>query len=404
MVRLLDTFTAARILGLMRTMLTLWVVCWGMGVGVSHAQDCGVRSVVVNKSPLPTVRFNVSNFTGAKVIDTFSSTAIFSACSGFANNVWWNVNLDPTFVFSMYESGNYIDSGGTWRVFLNCGNPARCFDINNVALTPSSTSGISLTTRITMRGTQANGTVCHDAPSLSSGTFTSNGVLQSVSLSLNANAKDCDKFVINVESVLTQEAVFSPSNTAKIILNPPTLQPASGFLTGPNQMGSKIFTLFPNSTNFIAASGTCALSLSNTNLNMGMVSPERISATPRNEVVMSKPLIMTVNNCTGFASGKNKVMQWVFTTPNSKDRTRMENALVTGGASGISAQIVADNKFDLSGNAMASRTITNGENYITSGKTSDNQTLNYQVNLIRNTDAVNAGAFSSTATVTLSYQ
>ncbi|NBS77789.1 MAG: hypothetical protein EBT28_10410, partial [Betaproteobacteria bacterium] len=221
---------------------------------------------------------------------------------------------------------------------LNCGNPARCFDINNVALTPSSTSGISLTTRITMRGTQANGTVCHDAPSLSSGTFTSNGVLQSVSLSLNANAKDCDKFVINVESVLTQEAVFSPSNTAKIILNPPTLQPASGFLTGPNQMGSKIFTLFPNSTNFIAASGTCALSLSNTNLNMGMVSPERISATPRNEVVMSKPLIMTVNNCTGFASGKNKVMQWVFTTPNSKDRTRMENALVTGGASGISAQ------------------------------------------------------------------
>jgi len=169
-------------------------------------------------------------------------------------------------------------------------------------------------------------------------------------------------------------------------------------------MGSKIFTLFPNGTNFIAASGTCALSLSNTNLNMGMVSPERISATPRNEVVMSKPLIMTVNNCTGFASGKNKVMQWVFTTPNSKDRTRMENALVTGGASGISAQIVADNKFDLSGNAMASRTITNGENYITSGKTSDNQTLNYQVNLIRNTDAVNAGAFSSTATVTLSYQ
>jgi type 1 fimbria pilin len=53
---------------------------------------------------------------------------------------------------------------------------------------------------------------------------------------------------------------------------------------------------------------------------------------------------------------------------------------------------------------MGTNKIKSGENYITSGKTSDTQTLNYTVRLVRNSETVTNGGFTSTATVTMSYQ
>jgi type 1 fimbria pilin len=96
------------------------------------------------------------------------------------------------------------------------------------------------------------------------------------------------------------------------------------------------------------------------------------------------------------------MLRWIFDDPKLDDFTRMENTPF-GSAKGISAQIIADAKFDASGNAMASNIITNGEKYMASGKAADEQKLNYKVNIIRNSDAVVEGAFSSKATVVLDY-
>jgi type 1 fimbria pilin len=84
----------------------------------------------------------------------------------------------------------------------------------------------------------------------------------------------------------------------------------------------------------------------------------------------------------------------------------MTNGAVSGGSQGLSAEILADQKFTLDATpvAMGTNKIKSGENYITSGKTSDNQTLNYTVHLVRNSETVTNGGFTSTATVTMSYQ
>ena len=400
MVRLLDTFTAARILRLMRTMLTLWVVCWGMGAGVSHAQDCTNRQVVVNKNMKPNIQFSVNNISGAKVLDTFSSTLTFTGCSGFANTpVTWQLRLDP--VFEVTTPGAYQLNGNIFEgtMWASCFRAGQCFDTNNaeVRVSTSNTNGIALKNRTTITGTQTNGANCLTIKSLNSG-FAGTASLFEIDTLLNG----CSTVVYKVDFSVTQETVFAPSNATTLKFNfLPAVFPF-GVLSGPGQMGSSAYTLFTTGANLVSASGTCALSLSNSNLDMGMISPEVITRTYG--AVVSKPLTITVNNCTGYASGKKKVMQWVFTTPHSSDLTRMENAIISGGSSGISAQIVADSKYDLSGNLMANRFITSGENYITRGGPDDNQTLNYRVYLIRNTDAVKAGAFSSTATVTLSYQ
>jgi type 1 fimbria pilin len=175
---------------------------------------------------------------------------------------------------------------------------------------------------------------------------------------------------------------------------------ASSIEIGVNEVASSPATL-------TSQAGTCALSLSPTALNMGNFTPAQVTAIAQGNAVATKPLSINISNCTGFPAGKNKVLQWTFAKP-SVDLTQMNNAAetVSGGSQGLSAEILADQKFTLDAMpvVMGTNKIKSGENYITSGKTSDNQTLNYTVRLVRNSETVTNGGFTSTATVTMSYQ
>ncbi len=406
MVRLLDTFTAARILGLMRTMLTLWVVCWGMGAEVSHAQTCSISPPVVSKNLQSTVRYSVSNVSGAKVLDSFSSTLTLKDCKGFPPNSYYYFSVGTDSAFDFVDGLPYSSSSKSagFKYYATCYSAPKCYDINN-SVVPSgsrSSSGIALQAYLSLSGTDANGNSCINIQGINAMNAQFQGYTNAV---LSTIVNNCVTIVAKLDVVVTQETAFSPSNAVKI----PVGLGSYGFayLGFGDTNGSFIlpnrYSFSLGSSTYVTATGTCALSLSNSNIDMGMISPAVISFTRTDGAIVSKPLTITVNNCTGYASGKNKVMQWVF-KPSSSDLTRMENAIITGGSTGISAQIVADSKYDMFGNLMDNRFITSGENYITSGKTSDNQTLNYRVYLVRNTDAVKAGAFSSTATVTLSYQ
>jgi type 1 fimbria pilin len=138
---------------------------------------------------------------------------------------------------------------------------------------------------------------------------------------------------------------------------------------------------------------------------MGNFTPAQVTAIAQGNAVSTKPLSITISNCTGFTAGKNKVLQWTFAKP-SADLTQMTNGAVSGASQGLSAEILADQKFTLDATpvAMGTNKIKSAESYITSGKSSDNQTLNYTVRLVRNSETVTNGGFTSTATVTMSYQ
>jgi type 1 fimbria pilin len=229
-----------------------------------------------------------------------------------------------------------------------------------------------------------------------------------VSIIFSNNA--CSKITIKVTGRITQTAAFYKSNTQTIRLD--TVGDSSTnfrFVLVSEAPTPRFATidLFSSPATLTSQPGTCALSLSPTALNMGNFTPAQVTAIAQGNAVATKPLSINISNCTGFPAGKNKVLQWVFTSP-SADLTQMNNGAgaVTGGSQGLSAEILADQKFTLDAMpvVMGTNKIKSGENYITSGKTSDNQTLNYTVRLVRNSETVTNGGFTSTATVTMSYQ
>jgi type 1 fimbria pilin len=81
----------------------------------------------------------------------------------------------------------------------------------------------------------------------------------------------------------------------------------------------------------------------------------------------------------------------------------MENTAVEGAATGISAQIQADARRSVVNSTLLSSIVPSGEWYVTSGLSSNNQSLSYKVNLIVNGDTVSPGNFGTSAVVTVSY-
>lgn len=228
------------------------------------------------------------------------------------------------------------------------------------------------------------------------------------SVRINFSNSACSKIIIKVTGKITQTAAFYKSNAQTIRLDTDQDASTNFRFVLMSDIGTTFFTpidLFSTPVSLTAQPGTCALSLSPTALNMGNFTPAQVSAIAPGNAVSTKPLAITIGNCAGFPVGLNKVLQWTFANP-SADLTQMTNGAVSGASQGLSAEILADQKFTLDAIpvAMSSNKIKSGEDYITSGKTSDNQTLNYSVRLVRNSEPVSTGSFTSTATVTMSYK
>jgi len=290
-----------------------------------------------------------------------------------------------------------------------------CFDSTNASVVSSSlSSGIKHEIKTQVNGSDSQQKECVTSltqPSNRRGTDSEIGFsVQSRRVRVNFSNATCSKITINVAGNINQFAPFFLTNVQTI----PLLfskDPSKNFRivlktnTSPSQIG--IIDLFSSPVTLTGQTGTCALSLSPTALNMGNFTPAQVSAIAQGNAVSTKPLSITISNCTGFTAGKNKVLQWTFANP-SADLTQMNNGAgaVSGGSQGLSAEILADQKFTLDAIPvdMGTNKIKSGESYITSGKSSDNQTLNYTVRLVRNSETVTNGGFTSTATVTMSYQ
>jgi type 1 fimbria pilin len=385
-----------------------------MTVNESHAQKCGNRTVLVKQTLPITMPFSFSS--GTKVLGSFEATVTLSNCTGYTPARGLNILMATT---------RAIESTGTQAVngrqFTVTNDAISCFAINvcfNSAnqsfldtVTSPASSGIRFDYEAQINGTDNASQECVasliNRGAASGGVTGLGGVWSSRRVDLVFSNTTCSKITINVKGRITQTAGFYKPNAQTIRLDTDgdnstnfrfAIVAASSIEIGVNEVASSPATL-------TSQAGTCALSLSPTALNMGNFTPAQVTAIAQGNAVATKPLSINISNCTGFPAGKNKVLQWVYAKP-SVDLTQMTNGAVSGGSQGLSAEILADQKFTLDAMpvVMGTNKIKSGENYITSGKTSDNQTLNYTVRLVRNSETVTNGGFTSTATVTMSYQ
>jgi type 1 fimbria pilin len=392
----------------------VWVFLFAafMTVNESHAQKCTSSSVLVNKI-LPTIMpFSFSS--GTRVLGSYAATVTLTGCTGYSTTTPMSLEIistDELFNFSIGTiSGNeFTNSNENILCLLN----NICFDSAGVPVVSSSlSSGIKHEIKTQVNGSDSQQKECVTSltqPSNRRGTDSEIGFsVQSRRVRVNFSNATCSKITINVAGNINQFAPFFLTNVQTI----PLLfikDPSKNFRivlktnTSPSQIG--IIDLFSSPVTLTGQTGTCALSLSPTAINMGNFTLDQVKATAQGNAVSTKPLSITIGNCTGSTAGTNKVLQWNFAKP-SLDLTQMTNMAVSGASQGLSAEILADQKFTLVAIPvdMGSNKIISGESYITSGKTSDNQTLNYTVRLVRNSETVTTGGFSSTATVTLSYQ
>ena len=398
----------------------VWVFLFAafMTVNESHAQKCTGTAVTVNQTLPTSMPFSFTS--GTKVLGSYEATATLSGCSGFSTTSPLAFTQAITEAISPPASLPTV-SGRELRVSgdrVSCFRINMCFDSTNKSffddVTPVSGSGISHEYTVQVNGLDNLSKEC--VASLTNPAAITGGVKNIVGswtarrVNVNFSNNACSTITIKVTGRITQTAAFYKSNAQTIRLD--TAGDSSTNFRfvlvseAPTQRFAS-FDLFSSPATLTSQPGTCALSLSPTALNMGNFTPAQVTAIAQGNAVATKPLSITISNCTGFPAGKNKVLQWTFANP-SADLTQMNNGAgaVSGGSQGLSAEILADQKFTLDATpvAMASNKIKSGENYITSGKTNDNQTLNYTVRLVRNSETVTNGGFTSTATVTMSYQ
>jgi hypothetical protein len=383
-----------------------------MTVNESHAQKCTTSAVLVNKILPTTVPFSFSS--GTKVLGSYEATVTLTGCTGYSTTtpmLLEIISTDELFNFSIGTvNGNKFTNS---KENILCLLTNICFDSAGVPVVSSSlSSGIQHEIITQVNGLDSQQKECVTSltqPSNRRGTDTQIGFsVQSRRVRVNFSNATCSKITINVAGNINQIAPFFLTNvqTIPLLFN---RDPSKNFRivlktnTSPSQIG--IIDLFSSPVTLTGQTGTCALSLSPTALNMGNFTPAQVSAIAQGNAVSTKPLSITIGNCTGSTASLNKVLKWTFANP-SADLTLMNNGAVSGASQGLSAEILADQKFTLDAIPvdMGTNKIKSGESYITSGKSSDNQTLNYTVRLVRNSETVTNGGFTSTATVTMSYQ
>jgi hypothetical protein len=393
----------------------VWVFLFAafMTVNESHAQKCTTSAVLVNKILPTTVPFSFSS--GTKVLGSYEATVTLTGCTGYSITtpmLLEIISTDELFNFSIGTVGGNKFTNRNENILCLVNNI--CFDSANVPVVSSSlSSGIKHEIITQINGLDNQQKECVTSLTQASnrrGTDSEIGFsVQSRRVRVNFSNATCSKIIINVAGNINQIAPFFLTNvqTIPLLFN---RDPSKNFRivlktnTSPSQIG--IIDLFSSPVTLTAQTGTCALSLSPTALNMGNFTPAQVSAIAQGNAVSTKPLSITIGNCTGSTASLNKVLKWTFANP-SADLTQMNNGAVSGASQGLSAEILADQKFTLDAIPvdMGTNKIKSGESYITSGKSSDNQTLNYTVRLVRNSDAtVTTGGFTSTATVTMSYQ
>ena len=395
----------------------VWVFLIGafMAMNESHAQKCTGSTVTVNQTLPPTMAFSLVNQT--KILGSYEATVTLSGCSGFTPTQFLTLNQLTTEAFSptvlpTVSGRQFVISSER----VACFRINMCFDSANKSFSDTVTSvngsGISHEYTAQINGLDNSSLDCVASlttPSQGGGSVLGiSGQWTIRSVRINFSNSACSKIIIKVTGKITQTAAFYKSNAQTIRLDTDQDASTNFRFVLMSDIGTTFFTpidLFSTPVSLTAQPGTCALSLSPTALNMGNFTPAQVSAIAPGNAVSTKPLAITIGNCAGFPVGLNKVLQWTFANP-SADLTQMTNGAVSGASQGLSAEILADQKFTLDAIpvAMSSNKIKSGEDYITSGKTSDNQTLNYSVRLVRNSEPVSTGSFTSTATVTMSYK
>jgi hypothetical protein len=411
-----NEFIAGRMLQRLRCLAALLLVCLGLGATSSYAQSTPTCTAITAgnlTSMKPTVSY--STFTSLKSLDKFSRTVTLSGCSGFTVNRF-DVAIDnPVSV----KFNTTVNNGGVvglqrWRSFASCNNALfvlnACTDANGQVLSANSnpTSGFRYDISVNFLGTTSLGEPCGTATGGNPDDFVS--PFQRFRLSIIF--RNCSTFIIQFDVEVFQNAdpIFTntlgvPTLAAKIVQGNRT----SGlfFLKFPNNpiplLANSNITLIPAVSTYISNAGTCSVSLSPTTINMGSLSPDALLNKVKNDVVVSKPLNVSIGNCPTLSNGKNKTLKWTFIKPRSDDVTLMENTAVEGAATGISAQIQADARRSVVNSTLLSSIVPSGEWYITSGLSSNNQSLSYKVNLIVNGDTVSPGNFGTSAVVTVSY-
>jgi hypothetical protein len=396
----------------------VWVCLFAafMTVNESHAQKCTSSSVTVNQTLPTSMPFSFTS--GTKVLGSYEGTFTLSGGSGTTTNplrlsLFTPQVISPTGPQPTVNGRQYLVNTERVACFVN----NVCFDSANKSFFDTVTSvegsGISHEFTAQINGLDNLSKECvasiTNASMATGGTQDPPGSWVFHNMTLNFTNNACSTITINVKGRITQTAAFYKSNAQTIRLDTVGDSSTNFRFVLVSRDAPRAFApvdLFSSPATLTSQPGTCSLSLSPTSMNMGNFTPAQVTATTQGNAVATKPLSITISNCTGFPAGKNKVLQWVYAKP-SVDLTQMTNGAVSGGSQGVSAEILADQKFTLEATpvAMASNKIKSGENYITSGKTSDNQNLNYTVRLIRNSDAtVASGLFNFTATVTMSYQ
>jgi hypothetical protein len=365
----------------------------------SHAQNCTKNLALSKATPLDS-SYLVSSSSRTRVI--FKAEVIHVVdCTSFPLNtsvapMSADVGLALARSTPEITSTAPLNAKVTFR--LQCEFTGVCFDstgINVIDAGDNPTSGIDGTLEIFYSGQDSQGQQCFNTIEVAN--FSVSGKAIATSPKIVASTT-CQRLTMKLILTVQQTGVFYKSNVATIKW--PSVENGNNFTFGVTTFSAQTRIVQPLTLNI--QNGTCAVKLSNTLLSFGVLKPSQVNALANGGVAKTLPFSLDINNCVGTSLGKKKMLRWIFDDPKLDDFTRMENTPF-GSAKGISAQIIADAKFDASGNAMASNIITNGEKYMASGKAADEQKLNYKVNIIRNSDAVVEGAFSSKATVVLDY-
>lgn len=397
-----------------------WAVCgilmWAaLALNHASAQTCNPSATTLTniQTVVPTMAFTSGS--QSKTIGTYSAQINFDGCSGYNSTnaasviVFLPVHFSAVVPSSFQVTGNKV----IFSEHVQCIFAGNCTDSTSASRISSKIqiTGVAHELTVEVNGLNASSTQC--VSSLSNVSFSQGGSTilagQFTMRSFKANLSSaCTKISIKLTGKFQQTASFYLSSVEKISLansplTSPNFQSFIGFVVQTRKVDT--FNLFSSPAVMTTQSGTCSLSLSSSTITFGNILLDNVKAmnTP-GQVIATKPLTLTISNCSGPAAvGKSKVLQWAFAAP-SADSTQMTN-LSTGStnSTGISAQILADKKFDLNGSELTTKVIKSGELYVTSGQKSDTQTLNYNVQLVRNSETVQAGLFNTTATVILSY-
>ena len=319
----------------------VWVFLIGafMAMNESHAQECtGTPVIRTTQSLPPTMAYSFVNQT--KILGSYEATVTLSGCSGF--NTTKPLPIFIAYTGAMFGGENITVNGTQYNMSgerVGCFINGYCFDSGDaVAKFTNELTGISHEFTAQINGLDNLSKECV-APLTNTGSNLSGLVpglvgtwrLKPIQINFSNTTSACSKITIKVTGRIIQTARFYLSNVDTILLK--TAGDASDnfrFVIGgstANQLAN--FDLISVPATLISQAGTCALSLSTTALNMGNFTLAQVSAISPGTAVSTKPLAITIGNCTGFPIGLNKVLQWTFANP-SADQTQMSNGTVQG--------------------------------------------------------------------------